>query len=112
MIERSKIYPAEQKITWLIEKAIAVTESSILTQDVELENPDAGVKFEIGSSRYINEIEIAEKYISNHDLPQSERENIVGITKFLENLKISRQYVIRARKAIIKSETKDAIKLT
>ena len=61
-------------------------------------------------SRYINEIEIAEKYISNHDLPQSERENIVGITKFLENLKISREYVIRARKAIIKSETKDAIK--
>ncbi|MFX1390197.1 MAG: hypothetical protein ACFE9Z_09065, partial [Promethearchaeota archaeon] len=48
MIERSKIYPAEQKITWLIEKAIAVTEDSILTQDVELENPDAGVKFEIG----------------------------------------------------------------
>jgi len=110
MIERSKIYPAEQKITWLIEKAIAVTESSILTQDVELENPDTGVKFEIGSSRYINEIDIAEKYISNHDLPQSEMENIVGIIKFLENLKISREYVIRARKAIIKSETKTAIK--
>lgn len=110
MIERSKIYPAEQKITWLIEKAIAVTESSILTQDVEIENPDTGVKFEIGASRYINEIDISEKYISNQDLPQNEMEKILGIIKFLENLKISREYVIRAREAIIKSETKDAIK--
>ena len=110
MIERSKIYPAEQKITWLIEKAIAVTETSILTQDVELENPDTGVKFEIGASKYTDEINIAEKYISNQDLPQSEEEQIIGIVKFLENLKISREYVIRAREAIIKSETKDAVK--
>ena len=110
MIERSKIYPAEQKITWLIEKAIAVTETSILTQDVELENPDVGVKFEIGASKYANEIDISEKYISNQDLPQSEEEQIFGIIKFLENLKISREYVIRAREAIIKSETKDAVK--
>ncbi|MFX1417839.1 MAG: hypothetical protein ACFE9N_02840 [Promethearchaeota archaeon] len=110
MIERSKIYPAEQKITWLIEKAIAVTENSILTQDVELENPDAGVKFEIGTSRYSDEINIAEKYISNQALPKSEEEKIFGITKFLENLKISREYVNRAREAIIKSERKDAIK--
>ncbi len=110
MIERSKIYPAEQKITWLIEKAIAVTESSILTQDIELENPDTGVKFEIGASKYLNEIAIAEKYITNQDLPQSEEENILGIQKFLENLKISREYVIRAREAIIKSLPKDAIK--
>jgi predicted nucleic acid-binding protein len=110
MIERSKIYPAEQKITWLIEKAIAVTEDSILTQDIELENPDTGVKFEIGATRYIDEIDIAEKYISNEDLPQSEEEKISGIIKFLENLKISREYVIRARKAIVKSEAKDAVK--
>ncbi|MFX0001949.1 MAG: tetratricopeptide repeat protein [Candidatus Hermodarchaeota archaeon] len=110
MIERSKIYPAEQKITWLIEKAIAVTESSILTQDVELENPDTGVKFEISASKYINEIEIAEKYIANREIPQSEEEKIIGISKFLENLKISREYVIRAREAITKSETKEAIK--
>ncbi|MFX0139492.1 MAG: tetratricopeptide repeat protein, partial [Candidatus Hodarchaeota archaeon] len=111
MIERSKIYPAEQKITWLIEKAIAVTENSILTQDIELENPDAGVKFEIGTSRYTDELDIAERYISNQALPQSEEEKIVGIIKFLENLKISREYVIRAREAIIKSESKDAVKL-
>ncbi|MFX1302318.1 MAG: tetratricopeptide repeat protein [Promethearchaeota archaeon] len=111
MIERSKIYPAEQKITWLIEKAIAVTENSILTQDIELENPDAGVKFEIGTSRYTDELDIAEKYISNQALPQSEEEKIFGIIKFLENLKISREYVIRAREAIIKSESKDAVKL-
>jgi len=111
MIERSKIYPAEQKITWLIEKAIAVTESSILTQDVELENPDAGVKFEVVASKYINEIDIAEKYIINQDLPQSEEEKILSIQKFLENLKISREYLIRAREAITKSEPKDAIKL-
>ena len=111
MIERSKIYPAEQKITWLIEKAIAVTENSILTQDIELENPDAGVKFEIGTSRYTDELDIAERYISNQALPRSEEEKILGIIKFLENLKISREYVIRAREAIIKSESKDAVKL-
>ncbi|MFW9826581.1 MAG: tetratricopeptide repeat protein [Candidatus Thorarchaeota archaeon] len=110
MIERSKIYPAEQKITWLIEKAIAVTEDSILTQDVELENPDAGVKFEIGISKYTDMINISEKYISNEVLPQSEEEKITGIIKFLENLKISREYVIRSREAIIKSKTKDSIK--
>jgi hypothetical protein len=110
MIERSKTYPAEQKITWLIEKAITVTEDSILTQDVELENPDVGMKFEIGASKYLEEINIAEKYISNQDLPQSEEEQVFSIIKFLENLRISREYVIRAREALIKREFKEAIK--
>ncbi|MFX1345910.1 MAG: tetratricopeptide repeat protein [Promethearchaeota archaeon] len=110
MIERSKTYPAEQKITWLIEKAITVTEDSILTQDVELENPDVGMKFEIGASRYLEEINIAEKYISNQDLPKSEENLIVGIIKFLENLKISREYMNRARDAIEKSKSKEAVK--
>ncbi len=110
MIERSKIYPAEQKITWLIEKAIAVTETSILSQDIELENPDGGVKFEIGASKYSDEINIAEKYIENQNLSQTEEEKILGVIKFLENLKISREYVIRAREAIVKSNSKDAVK--
>ncbi|KKK63844.1 hypothetical protein LCGC14_2990190, partial [marine sediment metagenome] len=110
MIERSKIYPAEQKITWIIEKAVAVTENSILTRDVELENPNIGVRFEVGAFKYVEEINIAEKYITNQNLPQSEEEMIVGIIKFLENLKISREYVTRAREAIIKSETKEAVK--
>lgn len=110
MIERSKIYPAEQKITWLIEKAIAVTETSILTQDIELENPDAGVKFEIGSSKYSDEINVAEKYIENQDLTKTEEDKVIGIIKFLENLKISREYLIRAREAIVKSNPKDAVK--
>ncbi|MFX1479097.1 MAG: hypothetical protein ACFFCI_13275 [Promethearchaeota archaeon] len=111
MIERSKTYPAEQKITWLIEKAITVTEDSILSQDIEIENPDVGMKFEIGASRYLEEISIAEKYISNQKLPQSEDKQVQGIIKFLENLKISREYVNKARKAIIKGEAKEAVKL-
>ncbi|MFX0034590.1 MAG: tetratricopeptide repeat protein [Candidatus Hermodarchaeota archaeon] len=110
MIERSKIYPAEQKITWLIEKAIAVTETSIITKDVEIENPNTGVKFEIGTSKYMEEIEIAEQYISNEPLSQSKEEKIFGIIKFLENLKIAREYIIRAREAIVKSQQKDAVK--
>ncbi len=110
MIERSKTYPAEQKITWLIEKAITVTEDSILTQDVELENPDVGMKFEIGASRYLEEINIAEKFITNQDLPKSEEEQVLGIIKFLENLKISREYMNRAKDAIVKSESKEAVK--
>ncbi|MFX1311668.1 MAG: hypothetical protein ACFFHD_03510 [Promethearchaeota archaeon] len=110
MIERSKIYPAEQKITWIIERAVAVTEDSVISSDIELENPDVGVKFEVGTSKYAEEINIAEKYISNQDLPQSEEEKVVNILKFLENLKISREYVIRAREAIIKSVPKEAVK--
>ncbi|MBY8989127.1 MAG: tetratricopeptide repeat protein [Candidatus Lokiarchaeota archaeon] len=110
MIERSKTYPAEQKITWLIEKAITVTEDSILTQDVELENPDVGMRFEIGASRYLEEINIADKYINNQNLPKSEEEKVLGIIKFLENLKISREYMNRARDAIVKSESKEAVK--
>ncbi|MHA2392862.1 MAG: hypothetical protein ACXAEX_13020 [Promethearchaeota archaeon] len=110
MIERSKTYPAEQKITWLIEKAITVTEDSILTQDIEIENPDVGMRFEIGASRYLEEINIAEKYITNQKLPKSEEEKILGLIKFLENLKISREYMNRAREAIIKSESKKAVK--
>ncbi|KKL78424.1 hypothetical protein LCGC14_2024970, partial [marine sediment metagenome] len=95
---------------WLIEKAITVTEDSILSQDLELENPDAGMKFEIGASRYLEEITIAEKYISNQDLSKSEEEQVSGIIKFLENLKIAREYVIRAREAIIKNISKEAVK--
>ncbi|MGQ4874389.1 MAG: hypothetical protein ACP6IY_09995 [Promethearchaeia archaeon] len=111
MIERSKIYPAESKITWLIEKAIAVTESSIISSDIELENPETGVRFEIGASKYAEELEIAEKYIENEELPPSEEEQISGIISFLENLKISREYIKRAREAIIKNETKEAVNM-
>lgn len=110
MIERSKTYPAEQKITWLIEKAITVTEDSILSQDIEIENPDVGMKFEIGASRFLEEINIAEKYITNFELPKSEEEKILPLIKFLENLKISREYMNRARDAIVKSEAKQAVK--
>jgi len=110
MIERSKTYPAEQKITWLIEKAITVTEDSILSQDIEIENRDVGMKFEVGASRHLEEINIAEKYISNQDLPQSEEEQVSGILKFLENLRISREYVTRAREAILKNKSKEAVR--
>jgi len=108
MIERSKIYPAEQKITWLIEKAVSVTENSIISQDIELENPD-GVRFEIGADKYADEIQICEKYIENQNLPASEEEQIQNIITFLENLKISREYVKRARDAIVKHESKKAV---
>ncbi|MFX1321864.1 MAG: hypothetical protein ACFFAQ_09480 [Promethearchaeota archaeon] len=109
MIERSKIYPAEEKITWLIERAVSVTESSIISSDLEIENPDVGVKFEIGATQYADDIEIAEKYIDNQDLPASKEEKIASIINFLENLKISREYIIRAREAIVKNASKDAV---
>ncbi|MHA1150319.1 MAG: hypothetical protein ACTSR8_18995 [Promethearchaeota archaeon] len=109
MIERSKIYPAENKITWLIEKAIAVTESSIVSSDLEIENPETGVRFEIGACKYVEELEIAEKYIEHQDLPPSEEELVSGVVSFLENLKISREYVKRARESIVKNQSKKAV---
>ena len=108
MIERSKIYPAEQKIQWLIEKAVSVTESSILTQDAQLlDRKD--VQFGIGLSKHKEEIETAEKYIENQKLSSSKEELISNIIYFLENLKISREYVKKAREAIIKNENKEAV---
>ncbi|GAG90143.1 unnamed protein product, partial [marine sediment metagenome] len=110
MIERSKIYPAEEKITWLIEKAISVTQDSILTQDAHYIDSQKGpVKFEIGAGKYEQEIAICEKYIENHNLANSEEELIAGILNFLENLKISREYVKQARKAIEKHDSKNAV---
>jgi len=102
MIERSKIYPAEEKITWLIEKAISVTQESIVQKDP--------VKFEIGTNKYEKEIIICEKYIENQKLANSEEKLISRIINFLENLKISREYVKQARKAIVKHDSKDAVK--
>ncbi|MHA1669247.1 MAG: hypothetical protein ACTSV5_01585 [Promethearchaeota archaeon] len=102
MIERSKIYPAEQKIQWLIERAVSVTEDSILAKD------DI-VKFKIGRSKYIEEIDVAEKYIENQNLSASKEELVTSIMYFLENLKISREYVNKAREAIVKNESKDAV---
>ncbi|MFX0077246.1 MAG: hypothetical protein ACFE96_17520, partial [Candidatus Hermodarchaeota archaeon] len=94
MIERSKIYPAEEKITWLIEKAISVTQDSIITQDAHyIDNQKEHVKFEIGASKYDKEITISEKYIENQKLANSEEKLVSGIINFLENLKISREYV-------------------
>ena len=110
MIERSKIYPAEEKITWLIERAVSVTENSILTKDSCLENIERPVKFEIGLSKYTEEIEIAEKYIENQNLPQSQEKKVQNIITFLENLKISREYVKRARDSIVKHDSKSAVK--
>ncbi|TFF88647.1 MAG: hypothetical protein EU550_00895 [Promethearchaeota archaeon] len=108
MIERSKIYPAEKKITWLIEKAVAVTETSVISPDAELGTPD-GVRFEIGAEKYLEEIQICEKYIENQELPQSEEEQIARIINFLENLKIAREYVVKAREAIVKNDSKKAV---
>jgi hypothetical protein len=111
MIERSKIYPAEEKIQWLIERAVSVTESSILTKDTHLVKPDKdSVTFKIGSTKYAEEIEISEKYIENVNLPVSQEEKVAGIITFLENLKISREYAKRAREAIVKNDSKDAVK--
>jgi len=111
MIERSKIYPAEEKITWLIEKAISVTQDSIITQDAHYVDSQKGpVKFEIGANKYEKEITICEKYIENQKLANSEEKLVSGIINFLENLKISREYVKQARKAIVKHDSKDAVK--
>jgi len=110
MIERSKIYPAEEKITWLIEKAISVTQDSIITQDAHyVDSQKAPVKFEIGAGKYEQEITICEKYIENQNLANSEEELITEILNFLENLKISREYVKQARKAIEKHDSKKAV---
>ena len=102
MIERSKIYPAEEKITWLIEKAISVTQESIVQKEP--------VKFEIGANKYEKEITICEKYIENQQLASSQEKLVSEIINFLENLKISREYVKQARKAIVKHDSKDAVK--
>jgi tetratricopeptide (TPR) repeat protein len=107
MIERSKIYPAEQKIQWLIERAVSVTESSILTHDADLVNGD-NIIFQISNERYKQELEIAEKYIENRAISNSQEQKIDGIINFLENLKISREYVKKAREAIIKNDSKMA----
>ncbi|MBD3215455.1 MAG: hypothetical protein GF311_22790 [Candidatus Lokiarchaeota archaeon] len=108
IIERSKIYPAESKITWLIERAVSVTESSIITRDSYLD--ENKIEFGIGSSKYSEELKIAEKYIEGKSLTQQEEENIEKIAKFLENLKISREYVKRSRDAIVKNDSKQAVK--
>jgi len=111
MIERSKIYPAEEKITWLIEKAISVTQDSIVTQDAHfIDSQKEPVKFKIGATIYRQEISICEKYIENQKLSKSEDELVSGIINFLENLKISREYVKQARKAIEKHDSKNAVK--
>jgi len=102
MIERSKIYPAEEKITWLIEKAISVTQESIVQKEP--------VKFEIGANKYEKEIIISEKYILNQKLANTEEKLVSGIINFLENLKISREYVKQAREAIVKHDSKNAVK--
>ncbi|GAF78714.1 unnamed protein product, partial [marine sediment metagenome] len=76
----------------------------------EIVNPDAGVRFEIGATKYTDELKVCEKYIENQKIPQSEEQKIESIITFLENLKISREYIKRAREAIIKNESKDAVK--
>ncbi|MHA1488073.1 MAG: tetratricopeptide repeat protein [Promethearchaeota archaeon] len=108
IIERSKVYPAERKIQWLISRAVSVTENSIVSQDIEIENPE-GVVFEIGASKHAQEIKISEKYIENQNLPASEEEKVQNIINFLENLKISREYIVHAREAIVKNNSKSAV---
>lgn len=111
MLQRSKIYPAESKITWLLEKAISVTESSILTKDTQdMDDKSSKVKFQIGMKKYEKEIKIADKYIEDKKITSKEEEKIQPIINFLENLKISREYLKRAREAIIKNDSKNAAK--
>ncbi|TXT67084.1 MAG: hypothetical protein BAJALOKI1v1_190027 [Promethearchaeota archaeon] len=106
--ERLKLYKAEKKITWLIERAISVTQDSILTQDSCLE--DDQVEFGVCTPKYEEELAISEKYIEGQKIPQSEEEKVYGIINFLENLKISREYIKKARNAIVKNDSKSAVK--
>ncbi len=111
VLERREIYPAESKILWLMEKAISVTESSIISSDAEIEESEKAVRFEIGASKYAKEIELAEKYIENQAIPSSQEELISEVLSFLENLKISREYLNKARDEVIKNENLNAVKL-
>ena len=108
MIERSKTYPAEDKITWLIERAVSVTEDSIISQDSYTE--DKKIKFGHGASRYEEDLKIAEKYIEGQKLTRSDEEKVENIISFLENLKISREYLKQSRDAIVKNDSKSAVK--
>ena len=108
IIERSKIYPAESKITWLIERAVSVTENSIITQDSYLD--ESKIEFGIGSSKHNEELNIAENYIEGKPISRSEEEVVENIINFLENLKISREYLKRSREAIIKNDSNQAVK--
>ena len=108
MIERSKTYNMEEKLIWVIERAVSVTEDSIITKDCQL--TEKTVKFEIGATKYPEEIAISEKYIENQNITSSEDEKVRDIINFLENLKISREYVNQARDAIIKNDSKNAVK--
>ncbi len=108
MIERSKTYPAEDKITWLIERAVSVTEDSIISQDSYLE--EQKIKFGHGDSKYEEDLKIAERYIENQKLSRSDEEKVEKIISFLENLKISREYLKQSREAIVKNDSKSAVK--
>ena len=108
MIERSKTYPAEDKITWLIERAVSVTEDSIISQDSYSE--DKKIKFGYGASKYEEDLKIAEKYIEGQKLTRSDEEKVENIISFLENLKISREYLKQSRDAIVKNDSKSAVK--
>ncbi|MBY9007590.1 MAG: hypothetical protein KGD63_12635 [Candidatus Lokiarchaeota archaeon] len=108
MIERSKTYPAEDKITWLIERAVSVTEDSIISKDSYVE--DQKIKFGHGDSKYEEVLKIAEKYIKNQKLSRSDEEKVENIISFLENLKISREYLKQCREAIVKNDSKSAVK--
>jgi len=108
MIERSKLYPAEEKITWLIERAVSVTENSIITKDSISE--DQGISLTPMDASIKEECEICEKFIQGHDLPRSEEKKIEGILNFLENLKIARSYLISSKNSLIEDNIKDSVK--
>ncbi len=106
--ERLKLYKAEKKITWLIERAISVTQDSILTQDSCLEENQ--MEFGICTPKHEKELAVAERYIEGQKIPQSDEEKVYNIINFLENLKISREYIKKSRNAIIKNDSKSAVK--
>ncbi len=107
MIERSKEYPAEAKITWLIERAVSVTENSIITKDMS--SGIQGVSLAPMDTTIKKECEICEKYIKGNDLPKSEEEKVESIFNFLENLRIARDYLVHSKKALIKEDIKDSV---
>ncbi len=108
LILRSKVYLAEEKITWLIERAVSVTENSIITKDSISE--DQGIPLTPMDASIKEECEISEKFIQGHDLPRSEEKKIEGILNFLENLRIARSYLISSKNSLIDENIKDSVK--
>ncbi len=101
-LQHSDVYPAQQKIMWLLERNLSIVE-------------ETGVNFEVNAKELTSDktraqFESCDKYLMNRKMDTEELQSIGDFTPFLDEIILSRREIDRAKTQLGVDDQKGAVK--